>query len=77
MVNVKLLLEEIDTVGVPKTVLAEKCGITTQGLYKKLEKPSTITADEAAILADALRITDPQRLLEIFFAPKVEGEVNI
>lgn len=72
MVDVKLLQEEIEAVGVPKTVLAAKCNMTRQTLDNKLEKPSTITADDAVNLAKALRITDTDRLLAIFFAPKVE-----
>lgn len=72
MVNVKLLNEEIEAVGVPKTVLADKLGITRQGFENKLNNPSTIKADEAAKLADALRITDKDRLLAIFFAREVE-----
>lgn len=72
MVNTRLLLEEIETVGVPKATLAEKCGITRQALDNKLNGKSIFTADEACSLADALRITDKNRLLDIFFAPKVE-----
>lgn len=72
MVNVKLLLEEIEDLGIPKTVIAEKCGITRQTLDNKLERPSTITADDACNIAKALRITDTQRLMEIFFSEKVE-----
>lgn len=72
MVNTKLLLEEIEAVGVTKTALAEKCGITRQALDNKLNGKSIITADEACNLASALRITDTNRLLDIFFAPKVE-----
>ena len=72
VVDIKLLKEEIEAVGVPKTVLADKLGITRQGLDSKLNNPSTIKADEAAKLADALRITDTDRLLAIFFAREVE-----
>lgn len=72
MVNVKLLLEEIEDLGIPKTVIAEKCGITRQTLDNKLERPSTITVDDACNIAKALRITDTQRLMEIFFSEKVE-----
>lgn len=76
MVNVELLKREIADLGVPKTVIAEKCAMTRQSLDNKLEKPHTITADEAYEMAAALRITEPKKLLAIFFAPKVEPDTN-
>lgn len=72
MVNVELLKREIVDLGVPKTVIAEKCNMSRQSLDNKLEKPHTITADEACKIASALRITEPEKLLAIFFASEVE-----
>lgn len=76
MVNVELLKDEINDLGITKSALAEKCHMTRQTLDNKLEKPQTITADEAYEMATALRITDPIRLYEIFFAPRVETGAN-
>lgn len=72
MVNVELLKAEIDDVGIPMVRLAEKCHLTRQGLDKKLKNPKTITANDAYYLASALRITDTDKLMSIFFAEKVE-----
>ena len=72
MVNVALLKREIDDLGIPKKTLAEKCHMSRYTLDNKLEKPETITADEVMYFADALRITDVDKLMAIFFAKEVE-----
>lgn len=72
MVDGKLLIAEIEEVGIPKTVLAAKCKISRQTLDYKLGHPNAITADEACLMAKALRITDTDRLMAIFFADEVE-----
>lgn len=72
MVNIELLKQEIEDVGIPKTVLAEKCKMTRQTLDNKINNPKTITADDACNLAMAMRITDTDKLLSIFFAKEVE-----
>lgn len=72
MVNIELLKQEIEDVGIPKTVLAEKCKMTRQTLDNKINNPKTITADDACNLATAMRITDTDKLLSIFFAKEVE-----
>ncbi|MBQ1292429.1 MAG: helix-turn-helix domain-containing protein [Clostridiales bacterium] len=72
MVNIELLEAEINEVGIPKTVLAEKCGISRQTLDARLKSPHTLTADDAYNLAQALRIHEVDKLMRIFFAPKVE-----
>ena len=72
MVDIALLKEEIKDLGIPYTVLAEKCGVSRQTLSNWLDDPKLISAVHAKILADSLRITEPDKLLRIFFAPNVE-----
>ena len=72
MVNVELLKAEIDDVGIPMVRLAQKCNMSRQTLNNKLENPKSITADDAYSLASALRITDTDKLMSIFFAEKGE-----
>jgi transcriptional regulator with XRE-family HTH domain len=72
VVNVALLKQEIDDLGITYISLAEKCGVSRQTISNWLEKPDLISATHAKKLADALRITDSKKLLAIFFAPNVE-----
>lgn len=76
MVNIDLLKREIEDCGITKIAFAEKCGFTRQTLDNKLERPETISANDAYNMAAALRINDTNRLLAIFFAPKVEPNSN-
>lgn len=68
MVDVVLLKQEIDDLGIPYITLAEKCGVTRQTISNWLANPELISATNAKKLADALRITDSEKLLSIFFA---------
>lgn len=72
MINSELLKTEIDNLGIRQNVLAEKCGVSRQTIVAWLGNPKLISAYHARVLADALRITDQQKLLDIFFAPNVE-----
>ena len=72
MVDISLLTKEIDDLGVTKGVLAEKCKISKPTLNNWLKNPDLITAKGAKLMADALRITDPEKLMAIFFAPDVQ-----
>ena len=72
MVNVELLKKEIADLGITKKSLAEKCHMSRYTLDNNLEKPETILADEVMYFADALRITDTEKLMAIFFAKEVE-----
>ena len=54
------------TLGVPKSKIAEKCNITVNTYDNWVENPSQIKAVGAKALADALMITDSERLLAIF-----------
>lgn len=76
MVNAELLKAEIEDLGIPKQTLAEKCGVTRKTLDNWMDNPSSISAKGAKSLADALRITDPEKLLSIFFAPNVQENLN-
>lgn len=73
MVDVVLLKQEIDDLGITYIALAEKCGVSRQTISNWLANPNLISAYHARKLADALRITDPYKLLAIFFAPNVEN----
>ena len=73
MVDSMLLQKEIDDLGIKQSVLAEKCGVSRQTINNWLTNPNGISATNARLLADALRITDTEKLLAIFFAPNVEG----
>lgn len=73
MVNVDLLRTEIDDLGIKQNILAEKCNVSRQTIQNWLDRPELISAYHARALADALRITDTDKLLAIFFAPNVEN----
>lgn len=72
MVDVVLLKKEIDDLNIPISTLASKCHVARQTINKWLSDPKLISAYHARILADALRISEPDKLLAIFFAPNVE-----
>ena len=72
MVDSTLLKNEIDELGIKQIVLAEKCGVSRQTIMNWLENPNVISAYHARALADALKITDTDKLMAIFFAPNVE-----
>lgn len=73
MVNVVLLKQEIEDLNIPYTTLAVKCGVSRQTVSKWVNHPENISATNARRLADALRITDSDKLMAIFFAPDVEN----
>lgn len=65
------------TLGVPKSKIAKECNISVNTYDNWVSKPSMISAKNAKALADALMITEPKRLLAIFFAPNAQENVNI
>lgn len=73
MVNRNLLKSEIEDLGIKQNTLAEKCGVSRQTWVKWMENPNLISAFHARTIADALRITDSDKLMAIFFAPNVEN----
>ena len=76
MVDVELLRAEIKDLGITDVKLAEKCNFTTRTLQNKLNKPNTITVNDALNIARALRIQEPEKLFSIFFASEVEKKGN-
>lgn len=73
MVDVVLLKEEIKDFNIPYTTLAEKCNVSRQTINNWLTNPNQMSVTHARLLADALRITDKDKLMAIFFAPNVEN----
>ena len=71
MVNTKLLREKIDEHGFNMLFVAQKLGITYQGLLNKMQNKSEFTASEIQILTSLLNLTEKERN-KIFFAHKVE-----
>ena len=77
MVDVSLLTREIQELGVPKAELARKCNMSRQTLDNKLENPKSITGVDIDNFAAALRIPiGSEKFIRIFFAQKVQGNVN-
>lgn len=77
MVDIVLLQKEIDDLGIPKVTLAEKCNMSRYTLDNKIKNPRTITANDCYSLSEALRITDVDKIMRIFFAPNVEENGSI
>lgn len=71
MTDVGILNKTISDSGVTITFLAEKLGITREGLYKKLNGKTEFKASEIVKVQNVLKLTDEKRD-EIFFAPEVE-----
>ena len=73
MINTDLLRNEIEDLGIKQNVLAEKCGVSRQTINNWLSNTESISAHNARLLADALKITEPDKIMAIFFAPNVEN----
>lgn len=73
LVNAELLKKEIKDLGIKQNTLAEKCGVTRQTIANWLDNPEAISVYHARVLADALRITEPDKIMAIFFASDVEN----
>lgn len=65
MVNVELLREKIDQSGMSITFISEKCGISRETFYNRMEKPD-FKASEIVSLTNVLRLSREDRDL-IFF----------
>lgn len=77
MVDVAKIEAEMKNLGIKKTVMAEKCGMTRPTLNKRLAHPESITVSDAKNMARSLRIDENSaKFMEIFFAPDVEENVN-
>ncbi len=64
--NLVLLNEKIQEISIPKTVIADKMGISTQSLYLKLSGKRVFKTTEANKISDILRLTNAERT-SIFF----------
>ena len=64
--NLVLLNEKIQEISIPKTVIADKMGISTQSLYLKLSGKRVFKTTEANKIRDILRLTNAERT-SIFF----------
>lgn len=72
MVDEKLFNEKLKASGLKKTFIAEKLGITPQGLYLKIKNVNDFTSTEIQILTQLLRITSLKERDRLFFASKVD-----
>lgn len=67
MTNSELLKSKITECGIPITFLADKIGITREGLYNKLNGKTEFKASEIAALTKVLNLSNAERN-KIFFA---------
>lgn len=72
MTNTELLKESINNRGIKIKFIAEKLGITTTGLSKKMNNEIEFKATEIQIICDILNINDLKLKNRIFFANKVD-----
>ena len=77
MVDMNAIEKYRSNLGIPKAKLAKKCDISVNTYDNWINKPDSISARNAKALADALMITDKDKLLAIFFAPNVQENANI
>lgn len=77
MVDMKAVEKYRAELGIPKATIASKCEISVNTYDNWVSKPTMISAVKAKALADALKITEPDRLLAIFFASNAQENVNI
>lgn len=71
MTNTELLRKKIDESGYKIYFIAEKLGLTPQGLYLKLNNTNQFKAGEIQKLCQILDITNSDEMKEIFFDGKV------
>lgn len=64
--NLALLNEKIQEISIPKTIIAERIGISTQSLYLKLTGKRDFKMSEAKKLGEVLRLTNAEKS-SIFF----------
>ena len=67
MTNTELLREKIDQSGYKLQFIAEKIGITYQGLLNKINNRSEFRASEIQVLYDLLSLTEDERVSIFFF----------
>ena len=72
MTNTTLLRRKIDESGYKLIFIAEKCGLTYQGLLKKIRNETEFKASEIQTLKELLNLTT-EEVNAIFFAVHVDG----
>lgn len=70
--NTQLLLKKIEESGLKKRFIAEKVGITSAQLAKKIFGKSQFKAEEIKNMCDVLHIVSLDEREQIFFAQDVE-----
>jgi hypothetical protein len=68
MTNTKLLNEKIVESGLKRKFIAEKLGLSTYGLQRKIENVTEFKASEISALCDVLDIKTVTEKEKIFFA---------
>lgn len=76
MVNEQLLREKISESGYKMQFIAEKCGLTYQGLLNKLTGVRPFKTTEAGALKDLLKLSNDE-FNHIFFADYVGVESTV
>lgn len=72
MANTEALEKKIRDQGIKKVFLAEKLGITSFGLSKKINNINEFKASEIQMLCELLNITSLKEKESIFFDSKVD-----
>lgn len=72
MTNTKLLKQKIDDSGLKYGFIAQKMGLSRQGLQKKIENVNSFKANEIQQLCELLSIYDYLDKEAIFFANVVD-----
>ncbi len=60
MTNVILLKKKIDESGLKTAFIAKECGLSTQGLYNKINGKTEFTQYEIAVLKKLLDLTNDE-----------------
>ena len=68
MTNTKLLNEKIAESGLKRKFIAEKLGLSTYGLQRKIENVTEFKSSEISALCDVLDIKNATEKEKIFFA---------
>ena len=71
MTNTVMLRDKIESLGMSISFVAQKLGISREGLYKKLNNETEFKASEIVNLKELLRLSDTERD-NIFFENKGE-----
>ena len=67
MINAKALQERISTEGLKLGYVARQCGLSRQGLHRKLTGETEFKASEISTLIHVLKL-DAKETMHIFFA---------